>query len=82
MPIVTPFSDPVQAHTLGLIDENGLAAVCVSACQDLRFSRARYALERVSWQKAVKRLNEDLRSANQFLSDAMQVCAPAPASCL
>lgn len=63
----------VQAHTLGLIDAEGLQHVVLEAAEDLRRVRARYALENVDWAKNVRQLNKDIKAANDFLPENMQV---------
>ncbi|BDA41955.1 hypothetical protein COCOBI_02-7530 [Coccomyxa sp. Obi] len=63
----------VQAHTLGLMDAEGLQHVVLEAAQDLRRARARYAFDAVDWAKCVRQLNKDIRAANDFLPDNLQV---------
>ncbi|KAK9909002.1 hypothetical protein WJX75_005921 [Coccomyxa subellipsoidea] len=63
----------VQAHTLGLMDAEGLQHVMLEAAQDLRRARARYAFDVVDWVKCVRQLNKDIRAANEFLPDNLQV---------
>jgi hypothetical protein len=62
-----------QAHTLGLMDAEGLQHVMLEAAQDLRRARARYAFDVVDWVKCVRQLNKDIRAANEFLPDNLQV---------
>lgn len=63
----------LQAHTLGLMDAEGLQHVVLEAAQDLRRARARYAFDPVDWAKCVRQLNKDIRAANDFLPDNLQV---------
>jgi len=67
----------VQAHTMGLMDAEGLQRVVLEAAQDLRRARARYAFDNVDWAKCVRQLNKDIRAANDFLPDNLQVPASA-----
>ncbi|DBA92139.1 hypothetical protein WJX77_008470 [Trebouxia sp. C0004] len=63
----------VQAHTLGLVDDIGLQRVVVSACNDLRWARARYASQaRINWDRVIQQLNKDIIAANDFLPDDKQ----------
>lgn len=66
---------PLQAHTLGLVDDIGLQRVVTSALADLRWARARYAYQvGVDWDRVVRQLNRDIKAANDFLPDDKQVC--------
>ena len=67
-----------QAHTLGLMDAEGLQHVVLEAAQDLRRARARYAFDVVDWAKCVRQLNKDIRAANEFLPDNLQACIDTP----
>lgn len=64
----------IQAHTLGLMDDIGLERVVKSACNDLRWVRARYANQSdIDWDRVIKQLNKDISAANDFLPDDKQV---------
>lgn len=63
----------VQAHTLGLVDDIGLQRVVGSACNDLRWARARYASQTgINWDRVIHQLNKDIIAANDFLPDDKQ----------
>ena len=64
----------LQAHTLGLVDDIGLQRVVSSACNDLRWARARYASQTgINWDRVIQQLNKDIIAANDFLPDDKQV---------
>ena len=64
----------MQAHTLGLVDDVGLANVVNAACRDLRWARARHANQNgIDWDRVIKQLNKDIIAANDFLPDDKQV---------
>jgi len=64
----------LQAHTLGLVDDIGLQRVVDSACNDLRWARARYASQTsINWDRVIQQLNKDIIAANDFLPDDKQV---------
>ncbi|KAL3156916.1 hypothetical protein ABBQ38_001178 [Trebouxia sp. C0009 RCD-2024] len=63
----------VQAHTLGLMDDVGLASVVTAACRDLRWARARHANQTdIDWDHVINQLNIDIIAANDFLPDDKQ----------
>lgn len=72
----------VQAHTLGLVDDIGLQRVVDSACNDLRWARARYASQTgIKWDRVIKQLNRDIIAANDFLPDDKQVSSGGVCVC-